>query len=418
MPTGGPAGDDGPTPAVAGRADRERGRAALERLVGDVEVFLDDVWARRPLLTPGADPGQVRALLSVAAVDALLAERGQRTPTVRLVRSGETLPPERYTTSARIGSRQLSDLLDAGRIQAEYAAGATVSLQGLHRYWPPLTDLCRSLEALLSHPFQANAYLSPPGAQGLRVHHDTHDVFVVQIEGSKHCDVYEPVIELPVNGQHWSADEPPGEPVLSADLGPGDCLYMPRGWRHRAYTTDSPSLHLTVGLLAHTWLALPAVLSDLIAGDVEFRRPLPAGFAHDPDDFTGEVAARLKQLAAWVSDVDPELVADRLLRRSVTGRPTVAAGGLTRLVDRSVVTAQTSVRRRPGTPCLLREDSGRVDLVLPDRTVSLPSVAHTAVRALVERDGHTADSLPGSLDAAGRLVLIRRLVTEGLLEPA
>jgi hypothetical protein len=416
--TDGPAGDDGSTPAVAGRADRDRGRVALERLVGDVAAFLGDVWTRRPLLTRGGDVDVVRQLLSVTAVDTLLAERGQRTPAVRLVRGGDTLPTERYTTTARIGSRQVPDLLDAGRIQAEYAAGATVSLQGLHRYWAPLTELCRSLEAFLSHPFQANAYLSPPGAQGLRVHHDTHDVFVVQVEGSKHFDVYEPAIELPVNGQHWSADEPPGDAVLSVDLRPGDCLYMPRGWRHRAFTTDSHSLHLTIGVLAHTWLALPAVLSDLLADDVDFRRPLPAGFAHDPDDFAGEVASRLKQLAAWLGDLDPDVVADRLLRRAVTGRPTVGLGGLTRMVEGLVVTAETPVRRRPGTPCLLREVSGRVDVVLPDRTVSLPAVARTAVRALVGTDGHTADSLPGSLDVASRLVLVRRLVAEGLLEPA
>jgi hypothetical protein len=418
VPTDGPAGDDGRTPAVAGRADRQRGRSALEGLVGDVDGFLADVWSRRPLLTRGGDPAGSGRLLSVAEVDALLAERGQRTPAVRLVRGGETVPADRYTTTGRIGSRQVPDLLDAALIQAEFAAGATISLQGLHRYWPPLTELCRSLEGFLSHPFQANAYLSPPGAQGLRVHHDTHDVFVVQVEGSKHFDVYEPILELPVNGQHWSADEPPGEPLLSVDLRPGDCLYMPRGWRHRAFTTDAPSLHLTVGLLAHTWLALPTVVADLLAGDVEFRRPLPAGFAHDPDDFTGDVAARLKQLAACIADLDPEDVADRLLRRAVTGRPTVALGGLTRLVEGVTLTSQTLVRRRPGTPCLLREAAGRVDVVLPDRTVTFPAVARAAVRALVDGDGHTADSLPGSLDAAGRLVVVRRLVTEGLLEPA
>jgi mannose-6-phosphate isomerase-like protein (cupin superfamily) len=418
VPTDGPAGDDGRTPAVAGRADRQRGRSALEGLVGDVDGFLADVWSRRPLLTRGGDPAGSGRLLSVAEVDALLAERGQRTPAVRLVRGGETVPADRYTTTGRIGSRQVPDLLDAALIQAEFAAGATISLQGLHRYWPPLTELCRSLEGFLSHPFQANAYLSPPGAQGLRVHHDTHDVFVVQVEGSKHFDVYEPILELPVNGQHWSADEPPGEPLLSVDLRPGDCLYMPRGWRHRAFTTDAPSLHLTVGA------ARPHLAGAAHGGrrPARRRRRVPPAAAGRVRARPGRLHRRRRgppQAARRLHRRPrPEDVADRLLRRAVTGRPTVALGGLTRLVEGVTLTSQTLVRRRPGTPCLLREAAGRVDVVLPDRTVTFPAVARAAVRALVDGDGHTADSLPGSLDAAGRLVVVRRLVTEGLLEPA
>ena len=66
------------------------------------------------------------------------------------------------------------------QILAEWERGATIVLQGLHLTSPSVAAFCRSLEETLGHPAQANAYYTPRHAQGLPVHHDTHDVFVLQ----------------------------------------------------------------------------------------------------------------------------------------------------------------------------------------------------------------------------------------------
>jgi bifunctional lysine-specific demethylase and histidyl-hydroxylase NO66 len=66
-----------------------------------------------------------------------------------------TLPLSAYTRKARVGSRDIDDLIDVGRVHSLFAEGATIVLQGLHRYWSPVTDLCRGLELCLSHPAQA-----------------------------------------------------------------------------------------------------------------------------------------------------------------------------------------------------------------------------------------------------------------------
>lgn len=399
---------------MVGPVDVDRGRLALARLVGDVDVFLTQHWARSPLLRTGTG-APVPPLLSIADVDQLLSERASRLPVVRLVRDGHTIATSRFTTSARLGARVVDDLLDPALIAAEFAAGATVSLQGLHRYWQPLHEFCQSLEAALTHPFQANAYLSPPAATGLAVHHDTHDVFVLQAEGSKHFDVYEPATWLPVAGQHWTSDEPPGDPVVSVDLQPGDCLYMPRGWRHRAYTTDSHSLHLTIGLLGYTWLGLASAVSSALAAEPSFREPLPAGFAHDPDSLTAHVAERLTALQAWLDDADPAALADVLIRRFVTA-PAGRARGIGAIVQPQTISSDTPVRRHPHTRALLRMTGERVELLLHDRRLTFPMVAADVLRAIVAAPGFTAAELPGSLDIEGRLVVVRRLVAEGLLE--
>ena len=37
---------------------------------------------------------------------------------------------------------------------------------------------------------QANVYFTPPRAQGFKTHHDTHDVFILQLLGSKRWRTY------------------------------------------------------------------------------------------------------------------------------------------------------------------------------------------------------------------------------------
>ena len=95
------------------------------------------------------------------------------------------LPSSRYTrTGATLAGQPLTGLVDARKVTDLFERGATVVLQGLHRYWPPLTRLVAELELALGHPSQANAYLTPPGSQGFAVHCDSHDVFVFQTHGS------------------------------------------------------------------------------------------------------------------------------------------------------------------------------------------------------------------------------------------
>ena len=116
--------------------------------------------------------------------------------------------------------------------------GATVVLQGLHRYWPPLTRLVAELELELGHPCQANAYLTPPGSQGFAVHSDSHDVFVFQTHGTKQWEIY-------------GLDDTGGATDLL--LEPGVVAYLPTGTPHAARAQDSASLHVTVGINRVSW---------------------------------------------------------------------------------------------------------------------------------------------------------------------
>jgi hypothetical protein len=256
---------------------------------------------------------------------------------------------------------------------------------------------------------QANAYHTPASAQGFAIHHDTHDVFVLQVAGRKRWRVYEPVIELPLKSQRWSpALGDPGTPVLDLALEAGDTLYIPRGWPHEASTAEGESLHLTVGLHPPTRLDALRAAVDACADDLEFRRCVGAD---------GELPADLLERLA--QHLRPEEIARRMRRRFVVGRRPVADDQLAQVRAAADLGADAECERRPTVIAELERRAGAVALVFEGKEVIFPAHAAAAVATVHAADGPiTAAGLPGPLDEPGRLVLMRRLVREGYLRIA
>ena len=291
-------------------------------------------------------------------------------------------------------------MVDVTRATDEFARGATLVVQGMHHWWPALAEFCRSLDAELGHPAQANAYYTPRAAQGLPVHHDTHDVFCLQLHGEKRWLVYEPVWELPLRDQKYDSKlGAPGRPTLDVTLHPGDTLYLPRGWLHAATTSDVESLHLTIGVNVYTWLdAFRAALEEC-ADDVRFRRSPEPG---DVDELVERLAARLS----------PEDVRKRMRRKLVGSRRPILDGQLAQLRSLESLDVHTEVERRP---TVLFELEG-TKLHFDGKTLELPRRLRAELAFVLAASGpFCAGDLPGPLDDEGRLVLLRRLVREGLL---
>jgi hypothetical protein len=323
-------------------------------------------------------------------------------PGFRLVRADAKLDGRDYTVDIPWRPVPFSATADVGRVLTEFADGATLVLQGLHHTWPALAAFSRGLEARLGHPVQTNAYYTPRDSQGLPVHHDTHDVFVLQVAGEKRWLVYEPALELPLRNQRYTADlGEPGETCLELTLRAGDTLYLPRGWLHQALTSDTDSLHLTVGINAYTWLDAVRAALDECAADVEFRRAVP--------DDGRQTADLLERLA---SRLDPDDVSDRRRRRFVAGRRPILDGQLDELRGLSSIEPETPLERRP---TVIAELDGTT-LSFEGKHIAFPEHVRDDLEHIVAAEGsfHAAD-LPGELDEEGRLVLVRRLIREGFL---
>jgi hypothetical protein len=349
-----------------------------------------------------------------------------RRPAFRLVRDGEVLPPSSYTRSARTGGSRVDDLIDTGRVLDLFANGATVALQGLHRWWAPAAHFCRDLELALGHPIQANAYLTPPGAAGLAPHHDTHDVFVLQVAGTKHWVVREPAIDTPLPRHTTDHVVAAGQAVLfDVDMQPGDALYLPRGFVHSAAAQQGVSLHLTLGVLATTVHDVLRHVLDQAGEDVAFRRSLPPGWPYGDAAAADAVKAAVADLVDWLGQVDAARVAAQMRDRFVSNRTPLLDGQLLEIAALDRVDDDTVVIARAGTvgsPVLdppLDDPAGdrgtRLSLTLGDRRVVMPAALAPAVWRLTDGEPHRVGDLADMLDAGSRHVLVRRLIREGVV---
>jgi bifunctional lysine-specific demethylase and histidyl-hydroxylase NO66 len=391
------------------------GRGPLERCTGDPRSFLVNDWGKRAAVRLGGSspatvtpttsaPSGFEDLLSLDDVDRFLTTTALRTPFFRLVRAGEQIPESSYTRSGRTGSREVSGIANPARVAALFEDGATIVLQGLHRWSDPVARFCRDLEVELGHPCQVNAYITPPGAQGLDLHEDAHDVFVLQAFGRK----------------HWQVHEAPQEDErgpLDVELTSGETIYMPAGTPHAARAQDVLSGHLTVGIHVTPWReVLNGVVGRVTA---EMDDPVAAGWTDDIERFARELRGRLAALASSLGEVDARTEAGERRERFLSNRAQLARGTIADRGAPIAVDDATAVARRPGTICEVAPRADRLVVLLGDRRLEMPAWVEEAMRHVADLDEedelNVGDLAPALPDPASRAVLVRRLIREGLL---
>ena len=379
------------------------GMDPLGRCTGDTQAFLQGTWGARAAVHQAVEPEGFRDLLTLDDVDRIITTTSLRTPSFRLVKAGVQIPEASYTRSGRTGSKPVSGMADPARIAELFDDGATIVLQGLHRYWEPVAAFARALELQLGHPCQVNAYITPPGAQGLALHADPHDVFVLQAVGRKHWEV------------HPAPRERARDP-LEANLGPGDCIYMPTGTPHAATTGDALSGHLTVGVHVVTWSDVLADIWRSLAHDPASDEAIPVGWTADRARFADLLRQRLGTLGTALVDVDVDAVTEARIRGFLSTRAQLLRGVLVQGRTLDAIGDDTVLTVRPGAVFELLRDGDRLTVLLGDRRLDMPGWLEPAMRVVGSSDRFAVrDLTPWIADSGSRLVLVRRLTREGLL---
>lgn len=397
-------------------------RNAIERCVGPPDRFAQEVWARSYRHFPKADADCYADVLSLSLIDSLIATGGLRAPNLRLVRSGETVAKGSYTQAQTTGGVRVNDAIDPWGALRGFASGSTLVVQALHRFVPSVQSFCYELEDFFGHPLQANAYLTPEGARGLGVHHDTHDVLVLQLFGTKHWRLYPQAVEDAVDGYPASKRHPELDtPDASLTLSPGDCLYVPRGLPHDAASTDGASLHLTLGIRSPTWLEVVERALENAREIPELRASLPLAYASgagaDAEALAPKLREALDRTAMWLSGLDEQaLAASEVARRRKPKRS--PRGLVARFAALESVQTTTAFERNDPHRWTLHGDSTYTLLLVGLAALKFPARIRPALEHLLSLNRVTAEALGAHLDPAGALVLIKRLHREGLLARA
>ena len=280
--------------------------------------FFNEYWEKDPLHIQRDDAGHFKNLASIEAIETLLSTQSLSYPSVQLTRSGHTIAVSDYTDD--------SNIIQAHRLIEEHRNGATIVLSQAHENISTLAEFRRDMQRDCHLRCQTNLYLSPPSQQGFNAHYDSHDVFILQLHGSKTFNFYEGGVELPFQHDRFeTSQQVAGALTKSITLTPGDTLYIPRGVMHDAVARADSSLHITLGVYAitHRDLVLEAI-QRLTTDDPAFRKSIPRQWLTNLNQ-TSEGAADKPSPAAVPST---QLTDTHLLQALVSLQDTAAIDSL------------------------------------------------------------------------------------------
>ncbi|MDF2443018.1 MAG: hypothetical protein JWR01_1221, partial [Subtercola sp.] len=258
-----------------------------------------------------------------------------------------------------------------------------------------------------------------------------HDVFVLQISGEKHWRIHEPVHVAPLRDQPWSdhreavASRASGAAYIDHVLRPGDALYLPRGWIHSAEALGGTTVHLTIGVAAYTRADVASSLLSVIGETEELRTSLPLGLDFgDAEQVRPIVEQVLSSLQAALAAPDDrhaaarrvEAVASALSRRLAADTRPEPVSPLATVETLASLGSHTVVRLRRSLRARLEVAGEKVRIVAGSKVLTLPAEAGPALERLLAGAPTAVGELPG-LDAGSAIVVVRRLLREGVVVP-
>lgn len=385
------------------------------------EDFFRRHWETKHLFVHRKKPDFYESLFdSFRDVDRwLTAAQGLREALVLLV------PPKSTNRSVK---RMLPRETSPQTLYRAFDSNHTIVLEGIEKAWPPVADLAAELREVLSAGVKINLYMTPPGAQGVAVHPDMQDVLVLQVGGDKEWKIYEPTIELPAEKIHYwrQLNAPYLTSLRSLDQAPlidegrlhqGDFLYVPRGVPHEAIApADTASVHLTVTLHPLLWVDFLKAAAEVAAMESrDLRRSLPPGFLHDEDARRNMAESFPEMLETLARSTSFQTTLDAVLRKRLSAHTAPGDGHFAQLLRLDEITPETRVARRSGFVCLLDVNQETAVLHYGDDRFQGPAALAESLEFIRDQKRFRVSDIPGELDDESRVLLVRRLIRDGLL---
>jgi hypothetical protein len=303
------------------------------------------------------------------------------------------------------------------RLEAFHAHHYSVRFPELRPLSAELDTLARALEVLLHQPVTCSAFWSRGGMRA-PVHHDDHDLIVVQLRGSKRWYLSTQHPELPNAWRGIPTGAPTLGPHATVDVRPGDLLYLPRGTLH-SVDSDTESLHLAIGFTPLTVReALIAALDHLSDLDRMLRLSIGSRLAFNLRGIA------IERLGAQVADAAARLLnacrAPGFVTAALQRRSARVVGMLSPLQAAAapVVTLDTPLRQHATAFCHLTANADNIDFSYPGGHVYIHVGALDSVAYMARTPRFRVRDIPGSIGDDVRLSLATKLLEIGFLEVA
>lgn len=337
------------------------------------DEFLDDYSGTKSLFVEG-EKEKFSGLFSWKDASKILKYQRNTMEGFRLVYDKKPLPPEALP---------------------EYVAwlekGATLVINNLDKVHPSMFAFSNSLALELNTTVNINCYMSYPESQGFDTHYDQHDVFIVQLEGTKVWTIYEQTVNHPTHIMGKPNEFPPdAKPYLEFEMSPGDIAYIPRGHWHHA-VASSPSMHLTVGPSERSAIHfMEHVVQKLLNNDEWYRRDFPFAEARELGGYRQGLEEHFQEFVdRTIKIFKSEALFESLLEYaqiSNSFRGSVSISDFWNIEN--IITPETDFKLNPLQKCIIRFDPDKnfAVVLIRGKVINLVGVNENILYQIFESD--------------------------------
>ena len=371
--------------------------------------FFKTYHEKEALLSKHNDANRFHGLLSIDRIDEIIASTELPPSSLDMVRKEPPIERSYYTFK--------NGNIDRGAVIRHYQEGATIILPQLHLADEILAKFCRSLENVFSSHVQTNIYLTPGSSQGFNTHFDDHDVFVIQLSGTKKWRLYQKPIDNPYRGESFNTkDYKAGELQKEFELKEGECVYIPRGLMHDAISVgEKASLHITVGLIVKKWADLMLeALSEVAIRNPRFRRSLPPGFARPGYNNKSAKIYFDELINEFQKNSNFDKVFEVIKENFIRERTPNLRGSL--IDTSSNLPKERLYIRRPNLQDKLKRDELETVIICGGGDLRFELKAYKVLQVILSGEPFSAASLGDSEDGS-TLDMIKKLTAFGIIEP-
>lgn len=376
-----------------------------------IEEFFEKYFEQDVLHISRNHPDYYKDIFTSKELSLFLDRQDIFYPSIRMVQNGKELSSNTYTIqNVSIGHHKKDGIIDTEKMFYHFNNGSTIVVQAAQRIFYNLNNACGKIADYFKSPVQANMYVTPTRSVGFNPHWDTHDVFVLQITGTKTWHLFGTEKKLPVKGQTLDIKNFKKSPIKTIQLYPGDLLYVPRGYVHDAMSDDGISTHITVGVLAHTWLRLFQNALSKLEDHEELRSAIPFWKMQDVN-----VTDKVKELLSIISKLPLEKEIDSLAAKYKTIQPQQTSGYFESILLLDKTTGNTMFSLNRNVVFSTSETDEQIRINFLGKALEFPIKMKEVLYYILNQKEFSAGNLHTFLDVESANSLLKKLVKEGMI---
>ncbi|WP_424094725.1 cupin domain-containing protein [Moorena producens] len=374
------------------------------------EEFFQHYYEKNYLHIARNNPNYYDAILNTDDIDLFFQNKSLQSNCLRVVEKGEELPAYKWT-------HRNSSIANNDTLFVLFNQGKTLIINSGNSSIIKLVNYCSDLEKELKFRLQFNIYITPHNSQGFAPHYDDHDVFIMQTTGTKVWRLYNTPIELPSRKQpYWKIKDQYelGEPTFEVELTPGDLLYIPRGLIHDALTTDTASVHITLGFHPNYWFEILQEIAELAEEKAEFRKAVPNGITAESyqSKFKQDFLSLTQSL---INNLDLDEILERKFYKYIDSKLSEDQNRFKDSIQVNQLTLNSVLAKRPNIFYKLERDDENVYVKFYGKKLDFPRFTEPSINTLLQSQSFAVKDIGGLVTDEGKIDLATKFIQEGFL---